>query len=58
MTKKNDSINKEVYILDDFSINLFLNDSYIFSKRYVKKKTILIDVKNYNEFCTFLVCNN
>ena len=31
-----DSISNESYILGDLKINLFLNDSYIFSKKYIK----------------------
>ena len=32
---KIDSISNESYILDDLNINLFLNDSYIFPKKYI-----------------------
>ena len=51
---KIDSISNETYILGDFSINLSLNDSYIFSKKYMlNNKSIPSDVKSYYEFCTF-----
>ena len=33
---KIDSISNKIYILGDFNINLSLNDSYMFSKNYVK----------------------
>ena len=33
---KIDSINTEIYILGDFNINLYLNDSYILVKKYPK----------------------
>ena len=51
---KIDSISNETYILGDFNINLSLNDSYIFSKKYMlNNKSIPSDVKSYYEFCTF-----
>ena len=55
---KIDSISNEIYILDDFNINLSLNDFYIFSKKKKKKnwinnKSIPSDVKGYYEICTF-----
>ena len=51
---KIDSISNEIYILGDFNINLFLNDSYIFSqKSMLNSKSIPCDVKSYYEFCTF-----
>ena len=30
---KIDSVNNEIYILGDFNINLYLNDSYFWTKR-------------------------
>ena len=51
---KIDSISNETYILDDFNINLSLNDSYIFSKKaMLNNKSIPSDAKSYYEFCTF-----
>ena len=51
---KIDSISNEIYILGDFNINLFLNDSYIFSqKSMLNSKSIPCDVKSYYEVCTF-----
>ena len=31
---KIDSLNNEIYILGDFNINLYLNDSYIVAKNF------------------------
>ena len=51
---KTDSISNDIYILDDFNINLSLNDSYISSKKnMLNNKSIPSDVKSYYEFCTF-----
>ena len=42
-----------MYILDDFNINLYLNDSYIFQKNnLLQSQSILSDIKKYYEFCT------
>ena len=57
--KKIDSISNETYILGDFSINLSLDDFYIFSKKnMLNNNSIPSDVKGYYEFCTFLACIN
>ena len=51
---KIDSINNEIYILGDFHINFFLNDSYISSKKSMQieqSKLIPSNVKSYYEFC-------
>ena len=57
--KKSDSISNKIYIFGDFNINLYLNDSYIFSKKKpLNNKSIPSDVKSYYEFCTFLACIN
>ena len=51
---KIDSVGNKTYILGDFSINLSLNDSYIFSKKdMLKNKSIPSEVKSYYECCTF-----
>ena len=45
-----------IYILGNFNINLSLNDSWFFSKKFFKKvnnKSMPSDVKSYYEFCTF-----
>ena len=44
---KINSVDNEIYILGDFNINLFLNDSYVL------EKSIPNDVKSCHEFCTF-----
>ena len=51
---KIDSISNEIYILGDFHINLFLNDSDISSKKSMQieqSKLIPSNVKSYYEFC-------
>ena len=51
---KINSVDDEIYILGDFSINLFLNDCYILEKKNILNcKSIPSDVKSYHEFCTF-----
>ena len=51
---KINSVDNEIYILGDFNINLFLNDSYVLEKNNIfNSKTIPNDVKSYHEFCTF-----
>ena len=51
---KIDSVNNEIYILDDFNLNLYLNDSYFWTKRNIlSSKWIKSDVKSYLEFCMF-----
>ena len=51
---KINSVDNEIYILGDFHINFFLNDSYILEKKNIlKSKSITSDVKSYLEFCTF-----
>ena len=53
MSKIN-SVDNEIYILGDFNINLFLNDSYVLEKNNIlNSKSIPNDVKSYHEFCTF-----
>ena len=58
----NENMNKthliinEIYILSDFNINLYLNDSYIFSKEsMLNNKSVPSDVKSYYELCTFFL---
>ena len=51
---KIDSVNNEIYILGDFNINLYINDSYILAKKNIlNNKSVPSDVKSYQEFCTF-----
>ena len=47
---KIDSINNGICIFGDFSIDLCLNESSIFFKKYVENKSIPSAVKNYYEF--------
>ena len=48
------SVDNEIYILGEFKINFFLNDSYILEKKNIlNSKSIPGDVKSYHEFCTF-----
>ena len=49
---KIDSVNNEIYILGDFNINSYINDSYILAKKNLNK-SVPNDVKSYHEFCTF-----
>ena len=52
---KIDSVNNEIYIIGDFNINLYINDSYILAKKNIlNNKSVPSDVKSYQEFCTFL----
>ena len=47
-----DLVNNQIYILGDFNINLYLNDSYILDrKKILSTKSIPNDVKSYHEFC-------
>ena len=51
---KIDSVNNEIYFLRDFIINLYINDSYISTKKDIlNNKSVPSDVKSYHEFCTF-----
>ena len=50
---KLDTNNNEIYILGDFNINLYLNNSYIFLKNnLLQSQSITSDIKKYYEFCT------
>ena len=50
---KIDSVNNEIYILGDFKINLYLNDSYFLDKSNIlSSKPIPSGAKSYHEFCT------
>ena len=45
-------VDNRIYILGDFNIDLFLNDSYILGKNNIlNNKSVKSDVKNYHEFC-------
>ena len=49
---KLDTINKETYILGDFSINLHLNNKHVFKKcSTIVSNTIPYDVRKYQKFC-------
>ena len=49
---KLDTINKETYIFGDFSINLYLNNKYVFEKcSTIVSNTIPYDVRKYQKFC-------
>ena len=51
---KIDSVNNQIYILGDFNINLYINDSYILAKKNIlNNKSVPGDVKSYHELCTF-----
>ena len=48
------SVDNEIYILGEFKINLFLNDSYVLGKKDIlNSKLIPGDVKSYHKFFTF-----
>ena len=50
---KLDTNNNEIYILGDFNINLYLNNSYIFLKNnLLQSQSITSDIKKYYEFFT------
>ena len=50
---KIDSVNNEIYILGDFNINLYINNSYILAKKNIlNNKSVPSNVKSYQEFCT------
>ena len=50
---KLDTNNNEIYILGDFNINLYLNNSYIFQKNnLLQSQSIPSDIKKFYEFCT------
>ena len=45
--------NNEIYILGNFNINLYFNNSYIFQKNnLLQSQLIPSDIKKYYEFCT------
>ena len=45
---KLDTNNNEIYILGDFNINLYLNNSYIFQKNnLLQSQSIASDIKKY-----------
>ena len=51
---KINSVNNEIYIADDFSINLYSNDFSFLQKNFLSSKLVLGYVKNYHEFRKFL----
>ena len=52
---KIDSINNETYIFGDFNINLYLNDSYILTRKNIlNNRSVPSDVKSYHELCTYV----
>ena len=55
---KLDTNNNEIYILGDFNMNLYINNSYVFQKNnLLQSESIPSDIKKYYEFCTILVLN-
>ena len=51
----NDEIYIQIYILGDFNINIYLDNSYIFQKNnLLQNQSIPSDIKKYYEFCTML----
>ena len=49
---KIDLLNNKIYILGDFNINLYLNDSYFLDKNSIlSSKLIPSSVNSYHEFC-------
>ena len=47
-------VNNEIYILSDFNINLYLNDSYILArKNFLNNKSVPSNIKSYHEFSTY-----
>ena len=51
---KLDTNNNEIYILGNFNINLYLQNSYIFQKKnnLLQSQSIPRGIKKYYEFCT------
>ena len=50
---KFDTNNNEIYMLGDFNINLYLNNSYIFQKNnLLQSRSIPSEIKNYYKLCT------
>ena len=50
---KLDTHSNEIYILGDFNLNLYLNNSYIFQKNnLLQSQSIPSDINKYYEFCT------
>ena len=50
---KLDTSNNKIYILDDFNISPYRNNSYIFQKNnLLQSQSIPSDIKEYCEFCT------
>ena len=44
------SVDTEIYIVSDFNINLFLNDSYILEKKNIlNSKSIPSDIQSYHK---------
>ena len=51
---KFDTINKKIYILGDFNLNLYLNNKYVFEKcPTTVSNTTPYKVWKYQEFCNF-----
>ena len=49
---KLDTLKKELYIIGDFNINLYQNQTHAGCKRL--SETVANDVKNYPQFCTMI----
>ena len=53
---KIDSVNNEIYILGNFNIKFYLNDSYILAKKIIlNNKSVPSDAKCHHEFCRYFV---
>ena len=53
---KIDSVNNEIYILGNFNIKFYLNDSYILAKKIIlNNKSVPSDAKSHHEFCRYFV---
>ena len=50
------SADTEIYILSDFNINLFLDDSYILEKKNIlNSKSIPSDIQSYHKICQWVL---
>ena len=53
---KINSVDTEIYILSDFNINLFLDDSYILEKKNIlNSKSIPSDIQSYHKICQWVL---
>ena len=52
--RKLDTNNNQICILVYFKINLYLNNSYILTKKNLLSQSIPSDIKKYHELCTMV----